>query len=67
MNNQVIGMLRRIADNLETGRWRNWSAQVTMEQPEVELNPMAGECPLDALRHFQPGNEITVTVTLTAP
>ena len=67
MNNQVVRMLRRTADDLEKGRWRDWSAQMAMEQPEIELNPIAAECPLDALRHFRAGDEITVVVTLTAP
>ena len=68
MNNKpVIDTLRQLADSLETGSWRDWTAEMTQSRPGVELDPMAGECELDGVRHFRSGDEVTVTVVLTAP
>ena len=61
----VIDALRRLADDIETGQYKEWTALLTMERPERELNPMDGECPLDNLRHFRLGDEITATLVLT--
>ena len=63
----VIGTLRRLADDLETGQWREWSANMTMSRPGLELDAMRGECDLDGFRHFRPGDEVTVTLVIAAP
>ena len=66
-NGLVIDTLRRLADSLETGLWREWTAEMVQKRPPVELDGMEGECPLDGERYFRVGDEVTVTVVLTAP
>ena len=66
-NRPVIETLRGLADSLETGCWREWTAEMVQTRPTVELDPTAGECEHDGLRHFRSGDEVTVTLVLTAP
>ena len=65
-NLDVAQALRRLADDVETGQYKNWIAQLNMSRSPVELNPMAGECELDGLRHFRPGDVVDVTLVLTS-
>ena len=67
MQNGVTAKLRQLADDLETGKYKDWVGNMTLSRPEVELDPMSGECELDNLRHFRVGDEITVVLVLTAP
>ena len=67
VSKSVIDALRGLADSLETGAWRDWTAEMTQTWPRVGLDPMAGECELDGVRYFRPGNEVTVTLVLTVP
>ncbi len=60
----VVSYLRRLADYVETGRYKDWEARLTLSQPEHELNAMRGECELDAFRHYRAGDEITATLVL---
>ena len=63
MNETVVGALRRLADNIEKGRYKGWKAHLEMLRPEVECHPM--DVPLDNLRHFRAGDEVTATLVLT--
>lgn len=67
MNERIIEELRRLADGMESGARSGWVGELTMSCPPVELDPMAGECKLDGLRHLRAGNEFTATLVLKAP
>ena len=66
-NKPVIDCLRQLADSLETGCWRAWTAEMVQRRPTVELDPTAGECKRDGVRRFRAGDEVTVELVLTAP
>ena len=59
-----------IADTLEQYATRVRAGEfvdirLLLERPECLLDPMSGECPLDGWNHFAPGNETTITLSLT--
>lgn len=66
-NRDVAQALRRLAEDVETGKYKDWITQLNMLRSPVELDPMAGECDLDGLRHFRAGDVVDVTLVLTAP
>ncbi len=66
-NRDVAQALRRLAEDVESGRYKNWITQLQMSRSPVELNPMAGECDMDGFRHFRAGDVVDVTLVLTAP
>ena len=66
-NHDVARILHRLADDMEMGTYKNWIARLNMSRSPVELNPMAGECDIDGFRHFRAGDELDVTLILTAP
>ena len=65
-NHDVAQALRQLADDVEAGTYKDWIARLTMSRSPVELDPMAGECDLDGLRHFRAGDVVDVTLVLTA-
>ena len=65
VNNRVGNALRRLADDVETGRWKGWTANMVMSRPEVERDPLDEEC--RGFRYFRTGDEVTVLLTLKAP
>jgi hypothetical protein len=66
-NHDVARALRQLADDVEVGMYKDWIARLNMSRSPVELDPMAGECDIDGFRHFRAGDELEVTLILTAP
>ena len=60
-NKLVVDALRGLADSLETGCWRDWTAEMVQKRPAVVLDPV------DGARRLRAGDEVTVTLVLTAP
>jgi len=65
MNDQIVASLRKLADDMESGRFKGWRAELEMSWPEGRpLNPLLGECPMDTIRHFSPGDLVSLSVEL---
>lgn len=58
MNNGVTNKLRRLADDLETGQYKEWDVGLTMSN---------GDSDPDEVQDFQEGDEITIVLVLTPP
>ena len=57
MQNGVTAKLRRLADDLETGQYKEWVADLTSTNGDTQ----------EGLQDFKEGDEITVVLVLTPP
>lgn len=60
---ELAGYLRRWADSLEKDETVE-DFQIDGHREPVELNPMAGECEFDGIRHFVAGPLTTWTIQI---
>lgn len=58
MKNGVSDSLRRLADDLEAGKYQEWDADMTSTN---------GDSDPEDVEEFQEGDEITIVVVLTPP
>ena len=58
MQNGVTAKLRRLADELETGQYKEWDA---------DMSTSNGDSDPDEIQEFKEGDEITIMLVLTPP
>ena len=58
MQNGVTAKLRRLADELETGQYKEWDA---------DMSTSNGDSDPDEVQEFKEGDEITIMLVLTPP
>ena len=58
MQNGVTTKLRQLADELETGQYKEWDA---------DMSTSNGDSDPDEVQEFQEGDEITIVLVLTPP
>ena len=58
MQNGVTAKLRRLADELETGQYKEWDA---------DMSTSNGDSDPEDIPEFQEGDEITIVLVLTPP
>ena len=58
MQNGVTGKLRQLADELETGQYKEWDA---------DMSTSNGDSDPDEVQEFKEGDEITIMLVLTPP
>ena len=58
MQNGVTGKLRQLADELETGQYKEWDA---------DMSTSNGDSEPEDIPEFQEGDEITIVLVLTPP
>ena len=58
MQNGVTAKLRQLADELETGQYKEWDA---------DMSTSNGDSDPDEIQEFKEGDEITIMLVLTPP